>query len=117
LFVGLVSEVNVQTGDIRSQESMRKVSSTTKTRMRFFRLVVSLFFSIGAGQLSSSAAPESPRTIELAENWKLTSASNLQLGGAAISLPDYKDADWHAIRRMPATVLEILKEDGVYSNL
>jgi exo-1,4-beta-D-glucosaminidase len=115
--VGLVSEVNVQSGDIRSQESMRKVSSATKTRMRFFRLVVSLFFSIGAGQLSSSAAPESPRTIELAENWKLTSASNLQLGGAAISLPDYKDADWHAIHRMPATVLEILEEDGVYSNL
>jgi exo-1,4-beta-D-glucosaminidase len=117
LFVGLVSEVNVQSGDMRSQESMRKISSATKIRVRFFRLVVSLFFSIGAGQLSSSAAPESPRTIELAENWKLTSASNLQLGGAAISLPDYKDADWHAIRRMPATVLEILTEDGVYSNL
>jgi exo-1,4-beta-D-glucosaminidase len=73
--------------------------------------------SIGAGHLSSSAAAESPRTIELAENWKLASANNLPLSGAAISLPDYQDTGWHAIRRMPATVLEILEEDGVYPNL
>jgi exo-1,4-beta-D-glucosaminidase len=79
--------------------------------------MVPLFLSIAAGHLSSAEASESPRTIELTENWKLTSANNLQLSGAAISLPDYKDTDWHVIRRMPATVLEILEEDGVYPNL
>jgi exo-1,4-beta-D-glucosaminidase len=107
----------VQSCDIRSHNPTRKVGSAPKTRRRLFGLVVVLFLSLGAGQLSWSRAPESPKTIELAENWKLSSASNLQLGGAAISLPDYKDADWHTIRRMPATVLEILQEDGVYPNL
>ena len=85
--------------------------------MRFFRLFVPVVLLIGACYLSSSAAAESPRTIELTENWKLTSANNLPLGGAAISLPDYQDTSWQAIRRMPATVLEILEEDGIYPNL
>jgi exo-1,4-beta-D-glucosaminidase len=76
-----------------------------------------LLLSIGASHVSSAAASESPRTIELTENWKLTSTNNLQLGGAAISLPDYNDTNWYVIRRMPATVLEILEEDGVYPNL
>jgi exo-1,4-beta-D-glucosaminidase len=100
----------------RSDESMHKVSSASRTRMRF-RFVVSLFLSIAAGQLSSFAASESPGMIELAENWKLTSANNLQASGEAISLLDYQDTDWHTIRRMPATVLEILEEDGIYPNL
>jgi exo-1,4-beta-D-glucosaminidase len=107
----------MQSGDIRGHESVRTVSSVNRTWMHFFRLTVSFFLSIGAGHLSSSAAAESPRTIELAENWKLASATNLPLGGAAISLPDYQDTGWHAIRRMPATVLEILEEDSVYPDL
>ena len=82
-----------------------------------FKLIVSLLLALCAGVLPSSAAPDSPRSIELAENWKLTSAKDLQTGGAAISLPDYKDTGWYAIHRMPATVLETLEEDGVYTNL
>ena len=82
-----------------------------------FKLIVSLLLSLCAGVLPSSAAPDSPKSIELAENWKLTSAKDLQSGGAAISLPDYKDTGWYAIHRMPATVLETLEEDGVYPNL
>ena len=107
----------MQSGDVRSSESMHKINLVTGTRMRSLRFVISLLLSIAAGQLSLYAASESPRTIELAENWKLSSANNLQLNGAAISLSDYGDANWHTIRRMPATVLEILEEDGVYPNL
>jgi exo-1,4-beta-D-glucosaminidase len=107
----------MQRGDMGSHESTHKVSLMNKTRMRFFRIIASLLLSIGAGYVPPSAASEPPRTIELANNWKLTSANDLQLTGAAISLPDYKDADWHTVRRMPATVLEILEEDGVYPNL
>ncbi|MGB8493295.1 MAG: sugar-binding domain-containing protein [Candidatus Acidiferrum sp.] len=81
------------------------------------KLIVSLFLSLCASVPPSSAASDSPRSIELAENWKLTSAKDLQVGGAAISLPDYKDTGWYAIHRMPATVLETLEEDGVYPNL
>jgi exo-1,4-beta-D-glucosaminidase len=55
--------------------------------------------------------------IELAENWKLASTAEAQSAGDAISVAGYRDARWHPIHRMPATVLEILQEDGVYSNL
>ncbi len=107
----------MQSGDIRSHESMYKVRPVIKTRARLFRRMVLLFLSIGASQVWSLAASESPTTIELAENWKLTSASDVQLGGAVLSSLDYQDTGWHAIRRMPATVLEILEEDGVYPHL
>lgn len=64
-----------------------------------------------------SAAAESPGRIELAANWRLASALDAPSNGAAISALDYNDARWHPIRRMPATVLEILQEDGVYPDL
>ena len=47
----------------------------------------------------------------------MKSASNESAAGAAISQADFQDANWYAIHRMPATVLEILQEDGVYPNL
>ena len=65
----------------------------------------------------ASGAADAPKTIELAENWRLASATDVQTTGASLSLPDYRVASWHAIRRMPATVLEILQEDGVYPDL
>ena len=37
--------------------------------------------------------------------------------GAAISKSSYDSSKWYGIARMPATVLEILQEDGVYPNL
>jgi exo-1,4-beta-D-glucosaminidase len=58
-----------------------------------------------------------PGKIELAQGWKLISAKGLSADGATLSLPDYSDSDWHAIRRMPATVLQILQEDGNYPDL
>ena len=103
--------------DIRSHESIFEVCLLNMTRIRLFRLMILLSLSVGVGNVSASAASDSPKTIELSENWKLSSANNLPPSGAAISLPDYQDARWHAIRRMPATVLEVLQEDGVYPNL
>lgn len=50
-------------------------------------------------------------------DWKLTSGAAAQSEGAALSVAGYRDARWHPIHRMPATVLEILQEDGVYTNL
>jgi exo-1,4-beta-D-glucosaminidase len=72
---------------------------------------------IGAGTMPLLAAAENPARIELADNWRLASATEARSGGAAISVAGYKDAGWHAIRRMPATVLEVLQEDGVYSDV
>jgi exo-1,4-beta-D-glucosaminidase len=58
-----------------------------------------------------------PERIELAENWKFASTTEAPSDGAAISVAGFRDSRWHPIHRMPATVLEILQEDGVYSNL
>ncbi|MBE1548456.1 exo-1,4-beta-D-glucosaminidase [Mycobacterium sp. OAS707] len=58
-----------------------------------------------------------PGQIELAQGWSLVSARNVAADGAALSKPDYKAAGWHAIPRMPATVLQTLQEDGTYPDL
>jgi exo-1,4-beta-D-glucosaminidase len=64
-----------------------------------------------------AASSETPRSIELAENWKLASARDVNAGGQAISQPNYKTTSWRPAAHMPATVLEILAEDGLYPNL
>jgi exo-1,4-beta-D-glucosaminidase len=55
--------------------------------------------------------------MELQNGWELTSANQLTDSGAVISQPGYATTNWHPIHRMPATVLGILEEDGVYPNL
>ena len=68
----------------------------------------------------ASAVPgfaQAPGTMELVDNWALASATDVQAGGAAVSQLAFQSRGWRAIRRMPATVLEILQEDGVYPNL
>jgi exo-1,4-beta-D-glucosaminidase len=82
-----------------------------------FRLISGVLLLFGIGALPSLAAAVKPARLELAENWKLASATEAPSEGAAISVAGYKDSKWHPIRRMPATVLEILQEDGVYPNL
>ena len=73
----------------------------------------------GALALSSrlTVASEPPRSVELAEDWRLVSAQDVSAGGQTISLPNYDSASWHPVAHMPATVLETLEEDGIYSNL
>jgi exo-1,4-beta-D-glucosaminidase len=85
--------------------------------MKFFRVLFWTLLFLTICVIPLFAAPDNPGKIELAENWKLASATEAPSDGAAISGAGYKDARWHPIHRMPATVLEILQEDGVYSNL
>ena len=58
-----------------------------------------------------------PGQFELATGWSLVSARNVPADGAVLSKPDYKATGWHAIPRMPATVLQTLQADGTYPNL
>jgi exo-1,4-beta-D-glucosaminidase len=85
--------------------------------MNRFRVILMVLLLLGIATVPLFAAAGNPGKIELAENWKLASATEAPSDGAAISVAGYKDARWHPIHRMPATVLEILQEDGVYSNL
>ncbi|OBK27470.1 glycoside hydrolase [Mycobacterium asiaticum] len=65
-----------------------------------------------------SAAPEQ---LELVDNWTLAAADSASMQGEALSVPgsvsDHDSAAWYQIRRMPATVLEVLQENGVYRDL
>ncbi len=61
------------------------------------------------------AAPAGPSRIELIGGWRLASASKVQADGSTISAAGFSDSGWYPIHRMPATVLQVLQEDGVYS--
>ncbi len=63
------------------------------------------------------AVPISPNTVELKSGWRLESSWNVVQDGGLISQISYDDSKWHQIHAMPATVLEILQEDGTYPNL
>jgi exo-1,4-beta-D-glucosaminidase len=47
----------------------------------------------------------------------MTSAKNVSADDAQVSLPGFDASKWYAARHMPATVLQILQENGVYKNL
>ena len=64
-----------------------------------------------------SFASESSNLTELASGWRMTSAKNVTGNDAAISEPGYDASRWYPVKHMPATVLQILEENGVYKNL
>lgn len=72
-----------------------------------------------ASQSGNPTAPgnSSPRWIELADGWRLTSADLVSVDGATVSSPDFDVSRWHPVRHMPATVLQALEDDGVYKDL
>lgn len=69
---------------------------------------------------SAASAPDSnasPNLVELAEGWRLTSADQVTTDDAAVSSPTFDISQWYEVRHMPATVLEILQDAGVYKDL
>src|SRR5258708_29649331 len=64
-----------------------------------------------------AAASALPQTVQLRANWTLASANQAKDSGARISQPGYITKGWYPVRQVPATVLQILQEDGVYPNL
>jgi exo-1,4-beta-D-glucosaminidase len=75
----------------------------------------SLFVMFAA--LSARAVPNSENTTELKSGWRLASSWNVVQDGSVISQAAYDASKWLPIPAMPATVLQILQEDGVYPNL
>jgi len=69
------------------------------------------------GPAPSETANSSSPWIELADGWRLTSADTVSADGAQVSSPNFDVSQWHAVRHMPATVLQALEDDGVYKDL
>jgi len=63
------------------------------------------------------ASPESSNLTELQNGWRITSADTVSGDEALISQPSYDASQWYPVKRMPATVLQILEDNGVYKNL
>src|SRR5712672_2258541 len=63
------------------------------------------------------ALPQSPNLTELESGWKIISASDISGDEVSISLDGYDSARWHAVKHMPATLLQALEARGVYKNL
>src|SRR6266852_4280748 len=63
------------------------------------------------------ASPQSSNLTELERGWKITSASNISGDEALISQSTYDASRWYAVKHMPATVLQVLEDNGVYKNL
>ena len=70
-----------------------------------------------ASQKSTNSSNPSRNLIELAQGWRLSSADKVAGAESAVSSAGFDTSKWYEVRHMPATVLEILEEDGVYKNL
>ena len=77
----------------------------------FLGLCLSLAFLV----VPANAA-ESPNIVEISRGWQMTSASNVT-DDLAPSQPGYDASKWYPIKHMPATVLQVLEDAGVYPDL
>jgi exo-1,4-beta-D-glucosaminidase len=85
---------------------------------RHFLLACVLFSSLLVLFLPQvSASSHSPNLLELQSGWRMTSAKNVPGDDALVSQAAFDDSRWYPIQRMPATVLQVLEDNGVYKNL
>ena len=100
----------------RRHREERAISTRRRTILSAFLVVLLLLACVGS--LPTFARPQQPPDrIELSDGWQLASATQLGADGATVSRADYAAPGWHTIRRMPATVLEALQDDGTYPDL
>ena len=64
-----------------------------------------------------TTAQESPNLTEISSGWRMTSAKNVTVDDALVSQASFDASHWYAAQHMPATVLQILQENGVYKDL
>ena len=80
-----------------------------------FRNVLFLTLCLCLLLFMQSASAQSPALVELQSAWRMAAANSVE--DAAVSQPGFDDSKWHPIRRMPATVLQVLEDNGVYKHL
>jgi exo-1,4-beta-D-glucosaminidase len=78
-------------------------------------VLVSLLFLLTFVAVAASA--ESPNLVELQNGWRISAADQLSEDESLVSQPQFDVSRWYAVEHMPATVLQILQENGLYKNL
>ncbi len=72
---------------------------------------------ISASDTPRSTDSQQSNLTELARGWRIIAADQVQGDDASVSTPGFDASHWYSVQHMPATVLEILQEDGVYKDL
>ena len=67
--------------------------------------------------LGAVCSPAADHVTTLHSGWRMLAASDVAADGDAISQPGFDASRWLPIHTMPATVLQVLEDDGVYKNL
>jgi exo-1,4-beta-D-glucosaminidase len=80
------------------------------------------FTSLAASSSDSSAPaessnPASPNITELASGWRMISADQVSADDASVSSSNFDASRWYPVPHMPATVLQVLEDDGAYKDL
>ncbi len=86
-------------------------------RYHLSRLTVAVCLLSAVAFPAASAAQQSPNLTELGSGWRMTSAKNVSVEDSLVSQDAFDASHWYAARHMPATVLQILQENGVYKDL
>jgi len=86
-----------------------------RCRLSLILLVPWLVFLFTLSQNVFSS--DSPNLTELQNGWRMISARDVRVVDSAVSSASFDDSQWYTAQHMPATVLQILQENGVYKNL
>jgi exo-1,4-beta-D-glucosaminidase len=84
---------------------------------KFMFVFVGAFLLAHVPVIGAVASSQSPNITELQDGWQMTSVNNVSGDDALVSQPGFDSAKWYTVRRMPATILQILADNGVYKNL
>ena len=65
----------------------------------------------------SCFAASSPHVTELQNGWRMISATHVTAADETVSMPDFDARNWYPVPHMPATVLQVLADNGLYKDL
>ncbi len=65
----------------------------------------------------AQASANPPGRTELSAGWRMIAADKVSVEDEKVSAPGFDVSKWYSIKRMPATVLQVLEDNEVYKNL
>jgi exo-1,4-beta-D-glucosaminidase len=90
----------------------------TVVMLMMLNAVVLAAFGAAESARGSAASTGRPTNLtELSDGWRIISADQVSGEDAAVSSATFDASRWYPVHHMPATVLEILQEDGLYRDL
>src|SRR5271157_3573165 len=76
-------------------------------------MAIAVLFLGAFFQLLPRTVAQTSEASELKTGWQLASAEQAKENGSLLSQASFDASKWYSIREMPATVLQVLEDDGV----